>query len=360
MSNYSSKRNTKQKLTAITVMTMSMVASLIPVAPQQAVASPAPDETLSGAVARMDSNLASLNNQAADIDKQSVSVAGEVTRLQNEYNALVPVLDQKQSLLKRSIRDTYVTGQPSTLQIVASNKTFSGVLGQQNYREQIGAKTKKAAEELANTKKQVAEKLEAAKQKQEGLVVLKTQLDEKITTAQSQIEAKQALQEATQGKEEEYRKIVAQAKVEDAQALAGAMTSPAPNAKAGVVTGVPSPTVAPARVSTPVRSSAQAPISVRSGGNNPYPYGQCTWYVYSQTGRGQMGNAGTWSGASSGGVGSILIMPPGVNGASYVGHVGVIVSMNASSITLRSMNWTGGPGVVVTHTVPKDPRYRYF
>lgn len=352
MSNYSTKRKTKQKrtVTGITFIIFSLLAGLVPVAPKEAAATPAPNETLSGAVARMDSNLASLNSQAADIDKQSVTVASEVTQLQNEYNALVPVLDQKQSLLKRSIRDTYVTGQPSTLQIVASNKTFSGVLGQQNYREQIGAKTKKAAEELADTKKQVAEKLEAAKQKQEGLVALKSQLDEKITTAQSQIEAKQALQEATQGKEEEYQKIVAQSQAENAEALTSAAVSPSPVARS-VVTGTPSPTSAPTRTSY---------SSSYSGGNNPYPYGQCTWYVYNQTGRGQQGNAGTWSGASSGGVGMILIMPAGVNGAGYAGHVGVIVGMSATSITIRDMNWSGGPGVVMTHSVPRDPRYRYF
>lgn len=348
MSIHPMQNKTKSKYLISAVTALTMLTSVIPVAPGQADAVSQPD-TLASANARMDANLSSLQQQAGSISQQSAEVAGQVADLQNQYNTLVPKLDQKQVLLKQAIHDAYVTGEPGTLEVLASNSTFSGVLGQQNYREQIGAKTKKAAEELSETKQQVSQKLNDAKEKQEGLGALQASLQDKIVTAESQAAAKQALAEATQGKEEEYQKMVAAAAVETAAAAINtpASAAPSPSTRPGVVSPPPS--------APPANSGGG---SVRSGGNNPYPYGQCTWYVYNQTGRGQNGNAGSWQPTSSNpAVGKIMIWRSGEMGASGAGHVGVVTGVSGNMVTVREMNWNGGPGVVSTHTQPSTGKF---
>lgn len=104
---------------------------------------------------------------------------------------------------------------------------------------------------------------------------------------------------------------------------------------------------APIQPTKPVAAVSAAP----SVSGNIYPYGQCTWYAFSVTGRGQNGNAGTWRPSSSTpAVGKIMIWRPGQQGASGAGHVGVVIAVNGNSITIRHMNWGGGFGQVTTGT----------
>lgn len=335
--------NTVLKRTALTGSGLALLASLIPVAPSPAGAATTPD-TLAGATAAMDANVANLTTQATEIQQQTAEVTGTIGQLEAEYNALVPVISQKQQLLKESVKEAYVAGEPNSLEVVASNNTFSGVLSQQHYRGELSSKTQKAATDLEAAKNTVNEKLTESKQKRDGLVALQAQLDEKVATAQSQAEAKQALMEATQGKEEEYQKIAQAEQAENAEGIASMSENGAS----------PSPSTSPNVASSPrpaARPSAPAMASASSVRGNVYPYGQCTWYVYSVTGRGQSGNAGTWRATSSTpAVGKIMISRPGQMGAGGAGHVSLVIGVNGNSVTVREMNWNGGPGVVGTHT----------
>ena len=311
-----------------------MTLTAIPVAVPPAVAAETPT-TLADANAAMDANLGSLNQQAAGLGGQIGEVNGVISKLEAEHGALVPVLAQKQQLLKDTIKQAYVAGEPSSLEVIASNKTFSGVVGQQHYRDQIGEKTQRAADELEATKKQLDEKLAEANKKRDGLVALKADMDEKVATAEAQAAAKAALAALTQNKEAEYQRMMASQRAEESATLVAAAASPAPSAR-------PSPSGTP----RPVR------------GNNPYPYGQCTWYVYDQTGRGQMGNAGSWQPTSSTpGVGKIMIWRSGEQGASGAGHVGVVIGVSGNTVTIRHMNWGGGPGVVTTGTFQSTGKF---
>lgn len=307
-----------------TLVTMSAV-----VAPAPVYAAPA---TLAAANAAIDANMNSLNQQAGELHGQVGDLNATIAGLDAQRAALEPQLAQKQATLRETLRQAYMAGDPSSLEIVAGNQTFSGVVGQQQYRDEIGQKTQEAAKDLSNTKKELDAKIAEAQAKRDGLLVLQGQLQEKIDTATAQAEAKKQLALATQNNEQKYEQIAKQTQQEDLGAVASPSASPSarPSGGGGMVRG-----------------------------NNPYTPGQCTWYVYNQTGRGQQGNAGQWPGGGSRGIGSILIMPPGVGGAGGVGHVGIIVGFSGNGITIRDMNWAG-PFVVTTHTVPNSGSYRYL
>lgn len=301
-----------------------------------------PTNTLANAVASMDANLSSLSQQANELTGQAAEVSGTISRLQAERAALEPVLAAKRALLNETIRESYLAGQPSSLEVLVSNKTVAGAVSQQQYRDEVSNKSKKASEELAATRKQLNDKIAEAEQKQAGLLALQGQLQEKIDTAQAQVAAKAELDRITQGKEAEYQKIVTAAQQEDAAALVG---SPAPTASAR-------PSAAPGNGGNNVTYNRG------NRANNPYPYGQCTWYVYDQTGRGQSGNAGSWRPTSSTpAVGKIMIWRAGEQGAGSAGHVGIVIGVSGNSVTVRHMNWGGGPGVVTTGTFSSTGKF---
>lgn len=314
---------------AATSLIAASVLAVNPV-PAQAADSAAQPATLAEANAGIDGNISSLNQQASSLQGQIGETDGQIAQLEAEQTALRAKLEQKKALLRQTVHDAYIAGDPSSVEILASNQSFSGVVGQQHYRDQVSEKTGNAAKEVKATEQQISEKVADAQKKRDGLTAMKGDLDQKIATAQAQEQAKQALAEATQNKEAEYQKLVKQGQQEQVAAVAAPKPAGGGGGGGGIVRG-----------------------------NNPYTPGQCTWYVFNQTGRGQMGNAGQWSGGGSLAVGNILIMPPGVNGSGGVGHVGVIVSFSSSSITIRDMNWAG-PFVVTTHSVPRSSAYRYL
>jgi len=101
--------------------------------------------------------------------------------------------------------------------------------------------------------------------------------------------------------------------------------------------------------------------AVKSGISNGFPLGQCTWWAdqhyHDLTGYfvPWIGNAYQWySGAKSSGwqssgtppkgIPSIIVMQPNVQGASGLGHVGVVEKVNNNNtVTVSNMNWASGP-----------------
>lgn len=323
------------KSLAVTSIATTLAVTALPVAPASVAVAAEQPQTLAAANAAIDSNLDSLNRQAGELNGQVSEVNGLISQLEAERAALIPEKEQKQAVVRETAKQAYMAGNPSSVEVVASNTTLSGSVSQQQYRDKIGEKTQAAVKDLAETEQKIAANLDEANKKKEGLVALQGDLQVKIDTANAQAEAKAQLAAAAQT-EAQYQVLKQRQQEESLAVVPSSAPSSAPSKPSGGTGG-----------SGIVR------------GNNPYTPGQCTWYVFNQTGRGQMGNAGQWAGGGSRAVGSILIMPPGVGGAGGVGHVGVIVGFSGSGITIRDMNWAG-PFIVTTHTVPNSGSYRYL
>lgn len=331
-------RSSFKRITLALTGVAALVGGTFPMAPRQAQAVEQP-QTLASAYSEIDANLSGLNQEAASLNGQTSEVTAKINQLEAERAALEPVLEQKKQLLRESMRQSYMAGEKSSLEVIASNKTFSGVVSTSQYNSQISEKAQSAQEQLAETKQQLDTKIAEASQKREGLVALKGQLDEKIATAEAQAEARRQLAIATQNKEEEYQKLVKDEQQKETLAMAELAAS------------TPSP--AAPRPAAPVQRPS-APSFSGPSGQNPFPWGQCTYYVASQRGGWQYGNAGTWSpNSSTPGIGKIMIMRPGFGGARAAGHVGIVVGINGNQIALRHMNWKG-LGVVSTDTVPNS------
>jgi surface antigen len=93
-----------------------------------------------------------------------------------------------------------------------------------------------------------------------------------------------------------------------------------------------------------------------SGGADPYPLGQCTWYAWLKRQdlpwfSGEAGNARNWyASAQKHGIatgttavaGAIVVFQPGQDGAGYYGHVAYVESVSGGSITISEANYAGG------------------
>lgn len=287
-------------------------------------------QTLSGELASIDNNLNSLNAQVSDAQGQIGETNAKIAGLDQQIAAKEAELVAKRAILKEAMIQSYQSDKTSSLEVLATNATLSSVMNQQEYRTEISSKTQKAAEAVEQVQQSIEDQRGELAKKRDGLVALASQLESSRDTVAAQSTAKQALLEATKGEEAKYQQLKAAEQLEQQQATISSSASPSSSSggEGGAVSGF-------------------------SGGNNRYPFGQCTWYVFSATGRGQNGNAGSWRATSSTpGVGKIMIWRPGQGGASGAGHVGVVIGVSGNMVTIRHMNWGGGFGQVTTGTFP--------
>lgn len=91
---------------------------------------------------------------------------------------------------------------------------------------------------------------------------------------------------------------------------------------------------------TTTKASYAAP-----GGSSGYVMAgnNCVACVKAKTGRGQNGNAGTWTPShSTPQIGDIMIWRPGQMGAGSAGHVGVVTGVNPDgTVNIAHCNWPG-------------------
>ena len=129
------------------------------------------------------------------------------------------------------------------------------------------------------------------------------------------------------------------------------------------------------RKSTTNTSTPSASSGTRSSYNWATP-GQCTWGAlamwYKSEGYypgGWTGNAMVWdTGAAAAGytvsgtprTRSIVVMEPGVNGSSSVGHVAWVTGVSGNQVTIIEMNALAGPYNYNTRTVTDGPGMKYI
>lgn len=305
------KTRSKYALSAFAVATM--LVTTVAVAPA---AGQAEESVKAKTLAKIDANLDGLSQQISEIGGQISDVDSEIAELEAEYRKLQQENEELLREIMSYMKDDYVvTASSTTLDSLVTSQKLSDLASAEQYRNNATDVVQEKFEQYIDRAGEIEDLLAEAKEKRQGLLDLKGQLDQRKATVEAQEQARQAAAALSEQKLRE-----AQEQHEQAEAVSIASNSGATSAPSG-------------------GGGSVAPIG---GGNNPYPYGQCTWYVYSVTGRGQNGNAGTWGATSSTpAVGKIMIWAPGEQGAAGAGHVGVVIGVSGSNVTVRHMNWNG-------------------
>lgn len=308
-------------LSSLTVISTLVVGSLtVSPQPAQAVEGDSCQSLISGA----NQNLASLQSQSAELASQIAEVNAEIAGYEAEYQRLEQESKELWDAILESIGENWVVDQSSTpFDEIVSSDSLAELFSSEQYRDKINEDLQQKVEAYFEKQDQINDLLADAKEKRQGLLELKSQHDQRQATMEAQEAAKQAAEQMKVGECEAAKQANEEAETEGiAQAASGGSTGSSGGGSSNPIGG---------------------------GGNNPYPFGQCTWYVYDATGRGQNGNAGTWGATSSTpAAGKIMIWRPGEQGASFAGHVGVVIGVSGNNVTIRHMNWGGAFGQVTT------------
>lgn len=310
---------------ALSLLTGSaLLLGLFGIAPQQ---TQAVEGDCASIVSGANENLAALQEQSAELASQISDVDAKIAELELEYSELQ---DRNKELIANILdlmrRESILDRSSTDLDALVSSQSLSKIFQSETYKDAVGDELDAQYQEFLENEDKLNEAIEEAKESRQGLLELKSQHDQRQATMEAQAEAKRA---AEQLEAEECRA----AKEAEAQE---------------VTSGV-------AENATLAQSGGSAPSFSGASGENPFPWGQCTYYVASQRGGWQLGNAGTWQPNSSApGIGKIMIMRPYFGGANTsAGHVGIVVDIKGNQIKLQHMNWKG-LGVVSTDWVPNS------
>ena len=274
----------------------------------------------------MNDNLRALLNEIGEIDSQVADVEGRIAKLENDYAALQKENEKLlQTILDLMADEDRLDRSATDLDALLSSGTLSEFWSKQERQEIVTSELDEQFEEFLKNAEEMEAALSEAKKERQDLLELKGQLEIRKSTLEAQETAKRAAEQLNVEECEAAQEASAKTEAE-------AIVQPPSNDSGGDDGG-----------------GSVSPIGNRPG--NPYPYGQCTWYVYEATGRGQNGNAGTWGATSSTpGVGKIMIWRSGEQGAWGAGHVGVVVDVSGNNVTIQHMNWGGALGQVTTGT----------
>ncbi|MEX1112896.1 MAG: CHAP domain-containing protein [Patescibacteria group bacterium] len=307
----------------------TLLTGILTVAPAPGQAQEATDEC-AALISGVNENLLALRSQVGELDGQISEVNARVAELKAEHAQLEKEAESLWEAILEGMKEGYVVDSSSTpFDALVSSERLSAFFSSEHYRNKINEDLQEKIERYLDTLETLDEKLAEAKEKRDGLLTLQGQRQERLTTAEDQEAAKRAAEQLDKEQCEQAREANEQEAAAAIVQATGNNNTSAPSSGGG----------------------GGAPQHV-SGvhGNNPFPWGQCTWYVYSATGRGQNGNAGTWGATSSTpAVGKIMIWSAGEQGAAGAGHVGVVVGVSGNTVTIRHMNWRG-VGVVSTET----------
>lgn len=158
---------------------------------------------------------------------QSVISANEAKQadLQNQIAANQAELNKQRSALGEDIKMTYVDGQPSTIEMLASSKNLSDFVDKEEYRtavqNKIQSTLKKIAElqnQLSSQKQQVETLLASQKQQQSQLASAKAQQASMLAYNQSQ---QDAYNQKTKDNQAKITDLRAQQAAENARLLSG-------------------------------------------------------------------------------------------------------------------------------------------
>lgn len=158
---------------------------------------------LESIIAKLDAQQAAMQTRIDLSEAKRAKLVREIAENQKR-------LDLQRKAFADTLRDSYVDGTPSTIEILASSKTVGDYIDKQQYRDSLNSQI----QNTISTIKELKEKLSA--QKKEVERVIADQKSQKATLAAKEAERAQILA-LTRGKQANYNRLVKQTQGEIAQ-----------------------------------------------------------------------------------------------------------------------------------------------
>ena len=174
-------------------------------------------ETLGQQASTLENRVASLNTEIANLNDRITLTELKIIKLKQQLKETREELARQIELLEESIRELYIKGRITTLEMLASSENFSDFLSQQEYLERL----KGGIEDSVAKVQELEAKIEKKKKENEELLA---KLDNQQRVTSSKREQQKNLLEETKGQEFRYQLLIEdlQAQREEAEAALAA------------------------------------------------------------------------------------------------------------------------------------------
>jgi len=165
-------------------------------------------ETGEAKLASLESQVDSLQNKLAILATQITQINAQIKKTELELEDLSIQLDKAEAeetrqkgILADNLRNLYINGNVSTLDLILASEDFSDFVNQQEYLDKLKNSVTSSTQKVVELKKQIA----ADKQKQEDLLAKQQSQKKDLRDNQT---AQQELLDKTKGQEAAYQNLV--------------------------------------------------------------------------------------------------------------------------------------------------------
>ncbi len=149
----------------------------------------------------LENKLAELNKQIADVSAQITDTTTKIDALTVKLDETTKELERQKSLLRASMRELYVSGDVSTIEMLANSNNFSEFIDEQKYLEQLKTGIQDSTKRVIVLKNEI----ESQKKQQEQLKEQQQAQQEQLTGAKNE---QATLLDQTRGDEARYQDLV--------------------------------------------------------------------------------------------------------------------------------------------------------
>ncbi len=174
--------------------------------------------TLENQMAILDNRIAKTEVEIESLETEIDKVNLEIKKVKMEIGSKEEEIEDEKIKIANTIKLLYKEGDASTLEILLLNESLADFLNKTRYLEDINNEMKQSLGRLRQYKRDLEMEEKSLADKNEELLMLRSDLDNTMESLQNEKENKTYILEATQESEEEYQSLLAQAKREQEKA----------------------------------------------------------------------------------------------------------------------------------------------
>jgi len=176
--------------------------------------------TLVGQLGILDNRIAAtmleLERMQVEIEETTLEMKKTIIEITNKEDEIKREKDHVGTVLKL----LYKRDRANTLEVLLLNENFSDFMNQVKYLEDVNQELADSLDQLKKLHDDLQSKKSALEEKNKKLTALKKNLDDKRVALESEKESKNFLVDKTEESEQEFQRLIAQAKQEQSQAAA--------------------------------------------------------------------------------------------------------------------------------------------
>lgn len=196
-------------------------------------------EQLGSEASDLEDAIAKLQKQINTLQSQIIETQSKIDNLEKDIRQAQKELDKQRSLLGLNIREMYVEGDISTLEMLASSKDLSEFIDKQQYRNSVQSKIKETLDQVNELRNQLKDKKDLLAANAEDLKTRQASINESKSEQASLLGLNQSQQNQLDSKIKKTNSEIAKLRAQQAAANAVLFGGNVPTGSAANCGGYP-------------------------------------------------------------------------------------------------------------------------